>query len=115
MTATPITERLMGGTGDVMLSQNQWPMPSWLDSVPEDERDATKLRILLSLAAIYASECGTASRLAECLGAGPSAILQAKARGKISGEMAVKLEALLGRELFPRELFRPDLFLIGAE
>lgn len=98
-----------------MLLDNQWPMPAWHDSVPEADKAATKLRILLSLAAIYASEDGTATKLAERLDVGNSAILQAKARGKISGEMAVKIELLLGRDLFPRELFRPDLFLIGAE
>jgi len=98
-----------------MLTQNQWPTPSWLDSLPEEEKTQARLRWLLSLAALYASETGTATALAELLDSGPTAILQAKSRGRISGEMAVKLETLLGRELFPRELFRPDLFVIGAE
>ncbi len=98
-----------------MSAQNQWPMPSWLDSVPEEEKAAARIKWLLSLAALYSSESGTATALAEQLEIGNTAILQAKARGKISGELAVRLETLLGRELFPRELFRPDLFLIQAE
>lgn len=53
--------------------------------------------------------------MAARLGLGKNAILQAKTRGRISGKMAVQLESLLGRELFPRELFRPDLFLIEVE
>ncbi len=98
-----------------MSSTNQWPTPFWHESVPEKDRDAAKLRLLLSLAAIYASESGTATAFAQALGVGDTAILQAKARGRISGELAVRIETLLGRELFPRELFRPDLFLIQAE
>lgn len=98
-----------------MLSQNQWPMPAWHDSLPAEEKAAAKLRMLLSLAALYATEAGTATALAQALGVGDTAVIQARIRGKVSGEMAVKLEALLGREHFPRELFRPDLFVIGAE
>ena len=93
--------------------QNQWPRPGWHDSLPEPDQAAATVRVLLSLAAIYCSESGTATALAEALDLGPSSILQAKQRGKVSGELAVKLEELLGREHFPRELFRPDLFLIG--
>lgn len=90
-------------------------MPLWYESVPEEDRDTVKLRLLLSIAAIYASQDGTATKLAELLGVGNTAILQAKFRGKISGEMAVKLESCLGRDHFPRELFRPDLFTIESE
>jgi len=88
-------------------------MPSWHDSVPEADRDCARVRTLISLAAIYASESGTLQRLAEGMGINTTAILQAKSRGKISGELAVKIEELLGRDLFPRELFRPDLFVIA--
>lgn len=96
-----------------MTLENQWPEPSWLDSVPASEREAAKLKMLLNLAAIYASEEGTSTALAKALGVGNTAVLQAKARGRVSGEMAIKLEGLLGREHFRRELFRPDLFLIS--
>lgn len=92
-----------------------WAMPAWHDEMPEAERAAATIRHLLNLAAIYATREGTATALSRALGVGDTAILQAKVRGKISGEMAVKLEALLGRELFPRELFRPDLFVVEAE
>ena len=95
--------------------QTKWPMPAWHDEVPEAERAAACLRHLLNLAALYASREGTATSLAKALGVGDTAILQAKVRGKISGEMAVKLETLLGRELFAREIFRPDLFIVEAD
>ena len=98
-----------------MPSEKQWPTPAWHESVPAEKKPAAKIRTLLNLAAVYASEEGTASALADRLGVGKAAILQARSRGKISGEMAVQLESLLGRELFPRELFRPDLFVVEAE
>jgi hypothetical protein len=96
-----------------MILKNQWPEPNWLDSVPAEEREAAKVRILLSLAAVYASVEGTASALALLLGVHHNSILQAKKRGKVSGELAVKIEEALGRECFPREAFRPDLFVIS--
>jgi len=97
------------------MPQNKWPMPAWHDDLPEGERAAAALRHLLSLAALFASREGTATALAKALGVGNTAVLQAKVRGKISGEMAVQIEALLGRDLFPRELFRPDLFVVEAD
>lgn len=97
------------------MPHSKWPMPAWHNDLPEEDRPAACLRHLLNLAAIYASREGTATALAQALGVGDTAILQAKVRGRVSGEMAVKLEALLGRERFPRELFRPDLFVVETE
>jgi hypothetical protein len=96
-----------------MSSQKQWPTPVWHESVPAEEKPAASIRLLLSLAAVYASEEGTASALADRLGIGKNAILKARSRGAVSAEMAVQLESLLGRDLFPRELFRPDIFVVA--
>ncbi|HLP69141.1 MAG TPA: hypothetical protein VK181_16625 [Rhizobium sp.] len=79
----------------------------------EADQGKAQARVLLDIAAIYATSSGTSSALAHALGVNPTAILQARSRGKVSAELAVKIESLLGRALFPRELFRPDLFLIG--
>lgn len=93
---------------------NQWPMPAWHESVPEPDKQAACVRLLLGLAAIYASEVGTLSALALALQETPEAIRQARARGRVTPEIAIKIETLLGRERFPRELFRPDLFVIAG-
>jgi hypothetical protein len=95
-----------------MSQENQWPMPGWHDSLPDPDKEAATVRVLLSLAAIYASEQGTATALAEALRINTSTILQARARGVVSATLAIDIEKLLGRDRFPRELFRPDLFLI---
>lgn len=95
-----------------MSTEKQWPMPSWHDSLPDEEKAAARAKVLLTLAALYATQSGTATAFAELLELSPTTVLQAKARGKVSGELAVKIESILGRSLFPRELFRPDLFVI---
>ena len=94
--------------------ENQWPMPEWHESLPADEQAKAETRVLLDLAAIYATPEGTCSALARRLGYGHTALTQARRRGKIGPELCVKLESLLGREHFPRELFRPDLFAVGS-
>jgi hypothetical protein len=97
-----------------MLLSNQWPMPAWHDALPESDKGAASVRVLLSIAAVYACESGTLSDLADKLGIKRDALLQTKRRGRITPELAVKIEELLGRERFPRELFRPDIFLIES-
>lgn len=92
----------------------QWPTPGWHESLPADERERASARLLLDLAAIYATPQGTSSALARRLGLSTTAILQARKRGKVSPELAVSIEGLLGRGQFPRELFRPDLFVVGS-
>lgn len=95
--------------------ENQWPMPKWLGEIPDVERQPATTRFLLCLAAIYIKDRGSTADLARELGLNANQINVMKARGQVSGEIAVKIETLLGRETFPRELFRPDLFLISAE
>lgn len=97
-----------------MSSLIEWPMPAWHRALPAEDRAKAEARVLLDLAAIYATPEGTASALARSLGLSPTAILQARTRGKVSPELAVRLETRLGRDFFPRELFRPDLFIVGA-
>lgn len=41
------------------------------------------------------------------------ALYQAIFKGVISPELAIKLETVLGRERFPREFFRPDIFVVA--
>lgn len=48
------------------------------------------------------------SSLSTALGFHPGSLSSAST---ITAEVAIKLEQLLGRDVFPRELFRPDLFL----
>lgn len=84
-------------------------LPSWLGELPEDDRPTAKCRFLLRLAAVYFSPAGQLNVLSEALGLHRNSL---STYDSIPADMAVKLEALLGREHFPRELFRPDLFTV---
>lgn len=84
--------------------------PSWA-------LDDTQARMcfLIRLAALYHNDTGSLTQLSEAIGLSKPALHVACKRGQIAPEHAVAIEKLIGRALFPRELFRPDLFLISAE
>jgi hypothetical protein len=93
------------------------PTPSWVtaNETPESV-DHAKLCFLLRLAALYHNEKGSLGQLSVAIGLTDPALSMLMKRGqKIAPDHAVKIERLIGRELFPRELFRPDLFLIPTE
>lgn len=90
-------------------------MPPWLADLPDVERPKARIRFLLCLASAYCGDRGNHSKLAHVIGFHVNTVHAAKQRGDVSPEMALALESALGRELFPRELFLPDLFNIPAE
>jgi hypothetical protein len=94
---------------------DQWPVPEWLAELPDDERHKALVRYMLCLAVAYMGDKASPGDLSRALGMHHSQVNLMKHRGTVAGETAVKLEALLGRKLFPRELFRPDLFTLPAE
>lgn len=97
------------------MSAFSWPRPAWLDALPVDQREAALTRFHLCIAAIYADERMTAGKLARLVGMSDSGFGKVKQRGRVEADLAVKLEDLLGRTMFPRELFRPDLFTLPQE
>lgn len=94
---------------------SQIPLPAWLADLPDVEREAAKTRFMLCLAAAYLEDRGSYSKLARALNVPVNTVHSARERGQISPEMAIAVESLLGRALFPRELFRPDLFTLPVE
>lgn len=90
-----------------------WPLPPWIAAIEdESERQVARNQLLLGYACLYYDRKGTAATLAESLGLTANAFALFKMRGKISGDFAVELERVLGRECFPRELWRPDIFTV---
>lgn len=94
--------------------QNKWPEPAWIAELPEEERGRAKVRFYLSLAAAWHSDRGTLTELSRSLGLNDAHLNVARKRGKVSPELAVQIESILGRENFPRELFN-DLFVIAGQ
>ena len=96
-----------------MVTEFNWPEPSWLvDITDEQEKECSRVRWLLSMACLYYSQDGRPGSLAEAIGLTPNAFSIIKSRGRISPDTVIAIGKELGRDLFPREVFRPDLFVI---
>lgn len=92
------------------------PSPAWVTvhQTPESV-DRAKLCFLVRLAALYHNDKGSVGQLSVACGLAESTLHQALKRGEIAPGHAVEIEKIVGRPLFPRELFRPDLFTLPAE
>lgn len=92
------------------------PIPAWVmaHQTPESV-DRAKLCFYIRLAALYHNDKGSVGQLALACDLAESTLHQAMKRGEIAPAHAVQIEKIVGRSLFPRELFRPDLFTIPAE
>lgn len=83
----------------------KWPVPAWLNELPDKDKASARIRFYINLATAYHNEAASCPILSAALGMNRTAINAAKTRGKVSPVMANKIESLLGRENFPRELF----------
>lgn len=87
-----------------------FPLPKYLEGLGDDELKAARCRFLIRLCALHYSPEGRVNALSERLGLASNTLTQLT---NISPELAVKLEDVMGREHFPRELFRPDVFTVA--
>lgn len=95
-----------------MKIERTWPSPAWLNDVAMP--DQANRRFILRLAALYHNEKGSLQELSRALDYSDNALHQAAVQNQgVTPECAIRLEGLLGRELFPRELFRPDIFNVA--
>jgi hypothetical protein len=79
-------------------------VPEWV--TPEHYQ-----RFTVRLAALYYSPNGNLGDLSKGCGYSSSALHMALSGKGLNADHCIKLESLLGRENFPREFFRPDIFL----
>jgi hypothetical protein len=87
------------------MSAEKFPIPAWV--TPEQRPE-----FVLRLAACYYTMGGSLGDLSEALeGSRPMLHMALKSKGGLSAQTCIKLEELLGRDLFPRECFRPDIFV----
>ncbi len=63
------------------------------------------------LAAVYHNPTGSLGKLSLELGGSVALLHTAVKANNLTPATCIKLEELLGRDLFPREFFRPDIFL----
>jgi hypothetical protein len=87
------------------MSAEKFPIPAWVE--PEQRAE-----FAVRLAALYHKMDGSLGDLSEALGGSRSLLHMAlKSKGGVNAQTCIKLEELLGREAFPREFFRPDIFV----
>lgn len=87
------------------MSKPPFPIPAYV--TPENRTE-----FALRLAALYLSMDGSMSELSTALGFSRSNLHVAlKSKGGVNAQTCIKIEELLGRENFPREFFRPDIFI----
>lgn len=87
----------------------QVEFPPYINGLAAEEKSIAATRFLIRLAALHYSVGGTVAALSEGLGLHPNTLAGTTV---ITAEMAIRLEEILGRDRFPRAVFRPDLFLI---
>ncbi len=87
-----------------MTSKTSFPIPCWVS--PGD-----KQKFAVALAAVYHNPSGSIAKLSEALGLSHATLHMAlKSSDGLRKSHCLALEALLGRDLFPREFFAPELF-----
>lgn len=85
-------------------------LPQYCEDMDVEGASVRRARFMIRLAALYYSPSGQLKELATALGMHPSAL---SSYDEVSPSLAIRIEELLGRERFPRETLRPDLFLIN--
>ncbi|WP_288959839.1 hypothetical protein [uncultured Sulfitobacter sp.] len=95
-----------------MTDLKNWPTPLWLGDTKPADREKAELDYHLRLAAIYATKEGTLTALSVAMGYKEDYLAVTKSRGSLPPKTAIAIEDFCGRERFPRELFRPDLFTL---
>jgi hypothetical protein len=89
----------------------KWPEPRWLAAIADDtEREKARIRFFLALAALYCTENGRLDALALCVGKEKGAVRTQRHRARPGPPLVLGIENELGRDLVPRELFRPDIY-----
>lgn len=80
--------------------------------VPEWVTPADRQAFVVRLAALYHNPTGSLGVLSEAMGGSRSLLHMAlKSPGGLNAQHCIRLEELLGRDHFPREFFRPDIFV----
>ena len=91
-------------------------LPKWINDLAAERKQDAQRRFVLRTAALHYSEEGHMKTLSTGIGLAEGTLATHLSSGQpLTAEIAIKLEEALGRTLFPRELFRPDLFAIPGE
>lgn len=79
--------------------------------VPDWVKPEQRQMFVCRLAAVYHNEKGSLGVLSTAIGGSESLLHMAISGNGLTPQTCIALESLLGREHFPREFFRPDIFV----
>lgn len=92
------------------------PLPQWFDSLTVEEQERVRTKLIIKLAAIYASPEMTVQELSSLVGYSSNTLGQlSSSRQTISPSLCVKLEEACGRSYLPREVMNPHIFEVPSE
>jgi len=89
--------------------------PAWLAELPKEEQEKARIRWLIRLYALYATEEGGLKKFAAHMGLSTNYLktqTQHTFWRQLPPKTAIKIEETLGRDIAPRERLRPDLFTL---
>ncbi len=82
-------------------------MPHWFLALSPKKQEALRCRLLVRIAALYATEEMTVAAMSEKLGYHPGSMTQAST---LAPKMAIAMEGICGRDRLPREMLNPTIF-----
>jgi hypothetical protein len=91
----------------------QIAIPKWVNDKPANERQFARQRLLINIAAAYATEEGTIRAMCKALGRQKSYFARYISYTNpiiITAEIAVEVERLIGKDAVPREELAPHIF-----
>ncbi|AAQ63374.1 hypothetical protein Nazgul73 [Burkholderia phage BcepNazgul] len=87
------------------------PMPAWFDALSPEEQETERTKLVLKLAAIYASREQTVQRLSELVGYSSNTLGALSSTGRaLRPELCIEIEKAVGHEYLPRRLLNPHIF-----
>ncbi len=86
-------------------------LPHWFNALTPQEQDECRARLLVRIAALYATKDMTVAAMAEKLGYHPQSLTQTgNKNNSIPPKLVLLIESICGRDLMPRELLNPAIF-----
>lgn len=84
-------------------------IPPRIRQLPPAEQETARIRYVILCAAAWYSHEGHLSKLSVACGWHSMTVAMMVHKGYVAVEAAIKLEKVLGRQYFPREVFSPKL------
>lgn len=94
--------------------ESEFKLPAWLDAMPHSEQARARAKVIVHIAAAFASPGGTVDALSLAMGYRGRTVVSALNQGRYDKAFPVdfimRLEDAIGRGTIPREIMNPEVF-----